>query len=98
MILVWRLILAEARARRLVSYNWTDPITLSRLPLASPDIPQNNKSFRGAFMNSILRRLSATLALLAIAFCNQPLSAQEGPLRIGVITFLSGPAAGPFGV
>jgi branched-chain amino acid transport system substrate-binding protein len=49
-------------------------------------------------MNSILRRLGATLALFTIAFCNQPLSAQEVPLRIGVITFLSGPAAGPFGV
>jgi branched-chain amino acid transport system substrate-binding protein len=45
-----------------------------------------------------LRRLGAlaivsTCALLA----GHPVQAQE-PLRIGVITFLSGPAAGPFGV
>src|SRR3954471_12143030 len=67
--------------------------------LALPDIRQNDNAISGgAFMTSILRRLGATLALLTIAFCSQPLSAQEAPLRIGVITFLSGPAAGPFGV
>lgn len=49
-------------------------------------------------MNRYLRHLGA-IAAFAAAFCGfQPASADETPLRIGVITFLSGPAAGPFGV
>jgi branched-chain amino acid transport system substrate-binding protein len=54
-------------------------------------------------MNRILRRLFSRLpgaltALCATALaCGQAAAAEE-PLRIGVITFLSGPAAGPFGV
>jgi branched-chain amino acid transport system substrate-binding protein len=50
-------------------------------------------------MNRILRRLlaGAIPALLAAALA-VPAFAAEEPLRIGVITFLSGPAAGPFGV
>jgi branched-chain amino acid transport system substrate-binding protein len=49
-------------------------------------------------MRQLLRGLSA----LAIAFVSTILTAgmalAQEPLRIGVITFLSGPAAGPFGV
>ncbi|MDH5538459.1 MAG: ABC transporter substrate-binding protein, partial [Rhizobacter sp.] len=37
---------------------------------------------------------AAVIAALVPAFA----AAQEGPLKIGVVTFLSGPAAGPFGV
>ncbi len=45
-----------------------------------------------------LRHVGAPIVILAAAvLAGQPASAQE-PLRIGVITFLSGPAAGPFGV
>jgi branched-chain amino acid transport system substrate-binding protein len=50
-------------------------------------------------MHGILRRLGASLAALAAIFAfAHPALSQETPLRIGVITFLSGPAAGPFGV
>jgi len=45
-----------------------------------------------------LRRAGAIVALSAVFLGVQPALAEEAPLRIGVITFLSGPAAGPFGV
>jgi branched-chain amino acid transport system substrate-binding protein len=49
----------------------------------------------------MLRRLRRTGALTLVCACAvlaaQTVQAQQ-PLRIGVITFLSGPAAGPFGV
>jgi branched-chain amino acid transport system substrate-binding protein len=49
-------------------------------------------------MSSLRPRLGALLVLGAAALaCAAPAHAQH-PLRIGVITFLSGPAAGPFGV
>jgi branched-chain amino acid transport system substrate-binding protein len=48
-------------------------------------------------MNRILRRVGALSTLLAALVAGPTLAAEE-PLRIGVITFLSGPAAGPFGV
>lgn len=49
-------------------------------------------------MYRILRRFGAITTLFA-ALCTGPAAAAENaPLRIGVITFLSGPAAGPFGV
>jgi len=48
-------------------------------------------------MHRILRRFGALSALLAVVL-GVPAAAAEEPLRIGVITFLSGPAAGPFGV
>lgn len=55
-------------------------------------------------MNRTLCRLGHTLQISVIALCAAVLlgspgaSAEDKPLRIGVITFLSGPAAGPFGV
>ena len=49
-------------------------------------------------MSRTLRRLGAIAALFTALFGIQSASAQDAPLRIGVITFLSGPAAGPFGV
>jgi branched-chain amino acid transport system substrate-binding protein len=47
-----------------------------------------------------LQRGSSALALVSVfaAVAAAPAWAQQPPLRIGVITFLSGPAAGPFGV
>jgi branched-chain amino acid transport system substrate-binding protein len=49
-------------------------------------------------MNRFLRSLGATSALFALALVGTPFASAQAPLRIGVITFLSGPAAGPFGV
>lgn len=49
-------------------------------------------------MTRILRCLGAITALFAALLGTHAASAQDAPLRIGVITFLSGPAAGPFGV
>jgi branched-chain amino acid transport system substrate-binding protein len=49
-------------------------------------------------MNRFLRSFGATSALLALALLGTPFASAQAPLRIGVITFLSGPAAGPFGV
>jgi hypothetical protein len=49
-------------------------------------------------MTRTVRRLGAIAALFTALFGIQSASAQDAPLRIGVITFLSGPAAGPFGV
>jgi branched-chain amino acid transport system substrate-binding protein len=50
-------------------------------------------------MNRILRRIGAISALFAaLASGSQSTMAEDAPLRIGIITFLSGPAAGPFGV
>jgi len=49
-------------------------------------------------MHQLLRGFSAlAIALLSTTLAAGAALAQE-PLRIGVITFLSGPAAGPFGV
>ena len=45
-----------------------------------------------------LRRAGALILLSASAMLAAHTLAAEEPLRIGVITFLSGPAAGPFGV
>jgi branched-chain amino acid transport system substrate-binding protein len=44
------------------------------------------------------RQLGALAFVLAAAFVAGRPAVAEEPLRIGVITFLSGPAAGPFGV
>jgi branched-chain amino acid transport system substrate-binding protein len=49
-------------------------------------------------MTRTLRYLGAIAALIATLLGGQWACAEEAPLRIGVITFLSGPAAGPFGV
>ena len=49
-------------------------------------------------MNRSLRSFGATTAFFAAALLGTPLASAQAPLRIGVITFLSGPAAGPFGV
>jgi branched-chain amino acid transport system substrate-binding protein len=49
-------------------------------------------------MNRFLRNAGATTALFALALLGSPFASAQTPLRIGVITFLSGPAAGPFGV
>ena len=49
-------------------------------------------------MNRFLRSVGATSALFALALLGSPFASAQAPLRIGVITFLSGPAAGPFGV
>jgi len=49
-------------------------------------------------MIRFLRSFGATSALFALALLGTPFASAQAPLRIGVITFLSGPAAGPFGV
>lgn len=55
-------------------------------------------------MNRILRQLGNALRMAAASLSTAVLlgspgaMAADAPLRIGVITFLSGPAAGPFGV
>lgn len=49
-------------------------------------------------MKRILRCIGALSALFAAALASQSVLAEDAPLRIGIITFLSGPAAGPFGV
>ncbi len=49
-------------------------------------------------MTRTVRRLGAIAAQFTALFGVHSASAQDAPLRIGVITFLSGPAAGPFGV
>jgi branched-chain amino acid transport system substrate-binding protein len=49
-------------------------------------------------MTRILRHIGAIAACLAALCSIQSALAEDAPLRIGVITFLSGPAAGPFGV
>ncbi len=48
-------------------------------------------------MFRMLRRLGAITAVILLSHTAAH-AAAESPLRIGVITFLSGPAAGPFGV
>jgi branched-chain amino acid transport system substrate-binding protein len=45
----------------------------------------------------MIRLVRAALTFLACAIAAQAALAQQ-PLRIGIVTFLSGPAAGPFGV
>ena len=45
-----------------------------------------------------LRRLGALALVFAAALLAAASAQAQQPLRIGVITFLSGPAAGPFGV
>src|SRR3954453_10926088 len=47
-------------------------------------------------MRHLLRRVSALVSAASLCIAGAALA--EDPLRIGVITFLSGPAAGPFGV
>ena len=53
--------------------------------------------------SSVARCLSASLAASAIVatavmLAASPANASDKPIRIGLVTFLSGPAAGPFGV
>ena len=45
----------------------------------------------------MIRLIRAAFIFLACAIAAQAALAQQ-PLRIGIVTFLSGPAAGPFGV
>src|SRR5260370_12696453 len=40
----------------------------------------------------------AVLAIASAAGAQQPAGAEVKPVKIGIVTFLSGPAAGPFGV
>jgi branched-chain amino acid transport system substrate-binding protein len=50
---------------------------------------------------SVLRPIGtlASLAMLAVVLCAVPCAAQDvRPLRVGIVTFLSGPGAAPFGV
>jgi branched-chain amino acid transport system substrate-binding protein len=49
-------------------------------------------------MNRFLRSVAAASALFSFALLGSPFASAQAPLRIGIITFLSGPAAGPFGV
>jgi branched-chain amino acid transport system substrate-binding protein len=49
-------------------------------------------------MNRFLRSAGATSAIFAFALLGSPFAWAQASLRIGIITFLSGPAAGPFGV
>jgi branched-chain amino acid transport system substrate-binding protein len=49
-------------------------------------------------MSGLLRRLGALAVVGALALISVVPAQAQQPLRIGVITFLSGPAAGPFGV
>ncbi|MGQ0580001.1 MAG: ABC transporter substrate-binding protein [Betaproteobacteria bacterium] len=49
-------------------------------------------------MNRFLRIVGATSTLFALGLLCSPFASAQAPLRIGIITFLSGPAAGPFGV
>jgi branched-chain amino acid transport system substrate-binding protein len=44
------------------------------------------------------RKLAAAVAAAAVAAPLQTLAQEPAPLKIGVVSFLSGPAAGPFGV
>ena len=46
----------------------------------------------------VFRRLAVIVAAAAFAVMAVPASAQDKPIRIGLVSFLSGPAAGPFGV
>jgi branched-chain amino acid transport system substrate-binding protein len=53
--------------------------------------------------SSLARRLSAGVAAIAIAAgalasAGSAQAAENGKFRVGIVTFLSGPAAGPFGV
>jgi branched-chain amino acid transport system substrate-binding protein len=45
-----------------------------------------------------LKHLAAAFALAAASLSSGHAAAQDKPIRIGLVTFLSGPAAGPFGV
>ena len=45
----------------------------------------------------MIRLIRAAFIFVACALAAQPALAQQ-PLRVGIVTFLSGPAAGPFGV
>src|SRR5258706_258678 len=59
----------------------------------------NDNDLPGGFiMIRTLRCVGAITALFAATLGTQPVRAEDAPLRIGVNTFLSGPAAGPFGV
>lgn len=57
----------------------------------------NENALEDETMADHLRRLGALALFAAFALIPHATLAQQ-PLRIGVITFLSGPAAGPFGV
>ena len=44
------------------------------------------------------RLLAAAFSTLTLVLATSPATAQEKPVKIGIVTFLSGAAAGPFGV
>jgi branched-chain amino acid transport system substrate-binding protein len=49
-------------------------------------------------MRPALRALTGAASAAALALSASGALAQDKPIRIGIVTFLSGPAAGPFGV
>lgn len=49
-------------------------------------------------LKQFLKRVAAVVAAAGFAGTSAVCVAQEKPIRIGLVTFLSGPAAGPFGV
>ncbi|HWH47957.1 MAG TPA: hypothetical protein VN664_09160, partial [Burkholderiales bacterium] len=46
----------------------------------------------------VLKAIAAVLAGTALTILCASAHAEDKPIRIGLVTFLSGPAAGPFGV
>lgn len=49
-------------------------------------------------LSQLLRPIAAMLCAASLAGAGAKAIAQDKPIRIGLVTFLSGPAAGPFGV
>ena len=50
-------------------------------------------------MTSAIQKFSLGVAVASAALAAQPATAQQAePFKLGIVTFLSGAAAGPFGV
>jgi branched-chain amino acid transport system substrate-binding protein len=58
----------------------------------------NNREEHMSTLASTFLKSAATLLAALLATTPALCSAQDKPIRIGLVTFLSGPAAGPFGV
>jgi branched-chain amino acid transport system substrate-binding protein len=52
----------------------------------------------GSSLRKLGRMFTGGMAALAVMGAGAPALAQEGTLKVGIVAFLSGPAAGPFGI
>src|SRR5215471_17032638 len=89
---------SEVWPRALSSAGEDDPIAcVGRDEAMATNTQRTNPVDDQHMEESIMKRLSQVFTLIALAVAWNTAAAQQ-PVKVGIVTFLSGPAAGPFGV